>query len=87
MEEDDRALSINDGEGTVTNTIAGDGGGSLLLWPWGLDGVCEAARPRAFPTTDASRTSRVALGVPVTFKSDPVAPTVSAVAADAIDAP
>ena len=87
MEKDGGALSINDVKGTITNTIAGEDGGSLRLWPWGLGGVCEAARPRAFPTTDASRTSQVTICVSVAFKSDPVAPTVSAVAADAIDAP
>ena len=87
MEENGGALNKNDGKGTVTNMIAEDDGGFLLLRLWGLGGVCKAARPRAFLTTDTSRTLRVALGVSITFKSDPIAPTVAAVSADAIDAP
>ena len=85
MEEDRGALSINDGKGTVTNAIAGDDVESCLLWLWGLGGVCKAAHLHNLPTTEASTTSRVVLGVSDAFESDPVAPTVSGVAADAND--
>ena len=86
VKEDGGALIINDGEGTVTNVIAGDDDGSLLLRPRGLGGVGKASHLRAFPTTNVSRTSRVALAVSATFKSDLVALTISDIAADAIDA-